>query len=89
MGDGTNIIELILRKLEQLEAGQNEMRSEIVAIKVALAKSSDYTDEIKELRGQVESLRLFKAKMIGIAVAINAVAVFAGWLIQTVISARH
>ena len=76
---------IILAKLNSLEAGQQAISKDIADMRMQYARQSD----VDGLREDVNKLKLWKASVIGICIAVNAVAVIIGWMIQTYISAGH
>lgn len=59
----------ILNKLESLDSGQKELKSDVNDIKVNFAKQNEIfasKSEVETLRKKVEDLSYFKAKTVGI-----------------------
>lgn len=75
---------IVLSKLNGLESGMASLNKDITDIKLNAAKLTD----LENLREQVDDLRLWKAKVIGICIGINVIGVGLGWLIQTYVLAK-
>jgi hypothetical protein len=70
---------IVLAKLTSLEQTQSELRRDIADMKGNYVTWTEFL----ALRAEVDVLREFKAKALGIIIALNSVAALLGWGIQT------
>ena len=70
---------IVLDKLAKLENNQNDLRKDIAEIKASFAQVAD----VNNLKIEVDKLKDFKSKAVGIIIALNAVGAFIGWAVQT------
>ena len=71
---------IVLEKLSGLEAGQAQMRTDIVDIKTSFVKQQaledlrkSYGEELQLMKDKIDELNAFKYKLIGISLAVNVV----------------
>jgi hypothetical protein len=76
---------LIVAKLDRLEAGQTAIQQTINTITSTCASQS----ELDALRTDIDALKSFKYKAIGIIIGLNAVFAVIAWLIQSAIFLHH
>ena len=81
---------IVLNKLNSLETGQLVLHKEISDIKTSFVHNSQlnalqqlHTDQLQALTTKVEVIESFKAKVVGMIIAINAIAVLVGWIITS------
>lgn len=73
---------LVIKKLDSLEEGMGDLRSDITLIKTSFAQQA----ELKELRLRVEALDLFKSKVIGGFIAFQIILSGIGYLLNKILS---
>ena len=72
---------IVLSKLNNLEANQNDIRQDIADVKTSFAQEAD----LKSLHKEVDKLKEFKSKTIGIIVAANFIIGLIMWYFQNAI----
>ena len=70
---------LVLGKLEKLDNNINEIRRDISSITSSCASAI----ELDNLKTEIDKLKAFKNKAVGILIAVNTAAIFVGWAIET------
>jgi hypothetical protein len=70
----------MLKKMDNLESGQNYLRDAIMDIKTSFAKSVTLEDykkeqklEVDALKDQIEEIKLSRSKLLGIMIGANVV----------------
>ena len=76
---------LVTDTLARIEAAQKETQKDITDIKLNYASNSVVTP----IREDVDTLKVYRAKVAGIIFAINTVAVVVGWILESYIASKH
>ena len=75
----------VIDKLNSLEQGQNQIQKDLNDIRLNYTTATSFN----KLQEDVEKLKIYRAKLPGIIIAVNGVAVFFAWLIQSLIYMHH
>lgn len=83
MGEDVNELQkewraIVLDKLNRQETNLTELRKDIAELKIVSAQAT----EVKALREEVDKLKEFRARFVGIIIAVNAVIAVAGWIVS-------
>lgn len=68
---------IVIAELTSVKNMIENLRNDIVGVKTTVAQAA----EVQHLRQKVESLEQFKAKLIGIIIAVTTVVNIVGWFI--------
>ena len=91
---------IVISKLDSLEAGQNQLKSEVGGVKATLAEqqaresvrssqNATYLSELKLLETKIEELEAFKSKAVGVILAIQFAMGIALYLLRVGTPAAH
>ena len=80
---------IVLEKLSTLATGQSQIQADIVEIKTSFVRQQSldelqrtYQEELDKLKGQIDDLKAFKYKLIGITIGANAVLAVLSFVIE-------
>lgn len=71
---------IVISELSSLKNSVDNLRKEVGDVKTSVAQAA----EVQSLRVEVDKLKEFKAKIIGITIALNAVGAVVAWFISKV-----
>jgi uncharacterized coiled-coil DUF342 family protein len=70
---------IVIAELASVKVSIDGLRTQIADVKSTVAQAA----EVQSLRQEVDKLKEFKARVIGMTIAINSIAVLIGWIIST------
>lgn len=70
---------IVIAELASVKASIDSLRTQVGDVKSTVAQAA----EVQSLRSEVDKLKEFKSKVIGMTIAINSVAIIIGWIIAT------
>lgn len=71
---------IVISELSSLKNSVDNLRKEVGDVKTSVAQAA----EVQSLRLEVDKLKEFKAKIIGITIALNAIGAAIAWFISSV-----
>ncbi len=71
---------IIISELSGLKSSVESLRKEIGDVKTTVAQAA----EVQNLRIEVDKLKEFKSKIIGITIALNATAAILAWVVSNI-----
>lgn len=73
---------IVIAELSGLKLSVENLRKEVGDVKTSVAQAA----EVQALRMEVDKLKEFKAKIIGITIALNAIGAAVAWFISTIVA---
>lgn len=70
---------IVIAELASVKLSIDNLRTQVGEVKNTVAQAA----EVQTLRAEVDKLKEFKARVIGMTIAINSIAILIGWIIST------